>query len=44
MNRLNYTESAIFIFLVYSLLQKDLTIQNLSELLRVKTYTVFIWL
>ena len=38
MNRLNYTESAIFIFLVYSLLQKDLTIQNLSELLRVKTY------
>ena len=29
-NRLDKTESAFFIYLVYSLLPKDLTIQNLS--------------
>ena len=32
MNRLNTTESAIFISLVYSLLPKDLTIQNSDNL------------
>ena len=29
MNRLNTTESAIFIYLVYSLLPKDLAVENL---------------